>query len=256
MSEGPLTRTITRFLKVPPEPEPPLGSPGSVRVFNAAPGYYQYRLVLWGIRQAGALIGLIIGLAFVAGGIEVVDFPMSRELAMLIEAVGVGVFLIQLPLSFLMVKLDYRYRWYMTTDTSLRIREGITTVRERTMTFANIQNLSLKQGPMQRLFGISDLQVRTAGGGGAESAEESKKGHSESDNMHLGYFRGVDNAEEIRDLVLAQMRGMRDSGLGDPDEPVAAAAAAPVAAADSDDVLAAAREMLAESKRLRAALAS
>ena len=76
MAEGPLARLITRFLKVPPEPEPPLGSPGSVRVFNAAPGYYQYRLVVWGIRQAGALIGLIIGLAFVAGGIEVVELPL------------------------------------------------------------------------------------------------------------------------------------------------------------------------------------
>ena len=74
--------------------------------------------------------------------------------------------------------------------------------------------------------------------------------------MHLGYFRGVDNAEEIRDLVLAQMRGMRDSGLGDPDEPASAPASAPVAAAESDELLFAAREMLAESKRLRAALAN
>ena len=256
MSEGPLTRSITRFLKVPPEPESPLGSPGTVRIFNAAPGYYQYRLVLWGIRQAGAVIGLVVGLAFVAGGIEFASFPLSRELATLIEVVGIGFFLVQLPLSFLMVRLDYRYRWYMTTDTSLRIREGITTVRERTMTYANIQNLSLKQGPVQRIFGISDLQVRTAGGGGAESSEESKKGHSEADNMHLGYFRGVDNAEEIRDLILAQMRGMRDSGLGDPDEPDAAPAAAPTASPDSNELLAVAREMLAESRRLRAVLTS
>ncbi len=254
MSEGPLTRSITRFLKVPPEPEPPLGSPGSVRVFNAAPGYYQYRLVLWGIRQVGAVIGLVVGLAFLAGGIEFAAFPMSRELATLIEVTGIGFFLIQLPLSFLMVRLDYRYRWYMTTDTSLRIREGITTVRERTMTFANIQNLSLKQGPVQRIFGISDLQVRTAGGGGAESSEESKKGHSEADNMHLGYFRGVDNAEEIRDLILGQMRGMRDSGLGDPDEPVDVPSVRSVAEEGDATVLAAAVELLAETRALRAVL--
>jgi uncharacterized membrane protein YdbT with pleckstrin-like domain len=152
-----------------------------------------------------------------------------------------------------MVRLDYRYRWYMTTDTSLRIREGITTVRERTMTFANIQNLSLKQGPVQRLFGISDLQVRTAGGGGAESSEESKKGHSEADNMHLGYFRGVDNAEEIRDLVLTQMRGMRDSGLGDPDEP-AAVLGSQGPSVPSGELLVAARELLVEARALRGVL--
>jgi len=163
---------------------------------------------------------------------------------MLLEATGIGLFIVQLPLSFLMVRIDYRYRWYMITDTSLRIREGLMTVRERTMTFANIQNLSLKQGPVQRIFGISDL------------AGESKNELAEAMNMHIGYFRGVDNAQEIRDLILAQMRGMRDSGLGDPDEPAAIAVPVIAAAADSGELLAAARELLAEAQMLRVALTS
>jgi len=250
MADGPLTRLITRALKVPQQPEPPTGSPGSLQIFNAAPGYLRYRLVLWAFKQIGTVFGLVVGLAFLSSGFGLGAFPMSRELAMSIEVLGVGLFVLQVPFSFLVVRLDYRYRWYMTTDTSLRIREGITTMRERTMTYANIQNLSLKQGPVQRIFGISDLQVRTAGGGGGESSEESKKGHSEADNMHLGYFRGVDNAEEIRDLILRQMRGMRDSGLGDPDEPAAVPASAgpgPVAG----ELLAAARELLVEARALR-----
>lgn len=255
MAEGPMTRLITRFLKVPPEPEPPLGSPDSVRVFNASPGYYRYRLVLWCIKQVGTFIGLVVGLVFLAGGIEFAAIPITREVTMLLEATGIGLFLLQLPLSFLMVRLDYRYRWYMITDTSLRIREGLMTVRERTMTFANIQNLSLKQGPVQRIFGISDLQVRTAGGG-SEAAGESKNELAEAMNMHIGYFRGVDNAAEIRDLILAQMRGMRDSGLGDPDEPAAIAVPVIAAAADSGELLAAARELLAEAQMLRVALTS
>lgn len=255
MADGPLTRLITSFLKVPPEPEAPMGSPGSVRVFNAASGYYHYRLLLWAIAQVGTVIGLIVGLAFLAGGVEFMSLPIGREVAVLLEATGIGLFLVQLPLSFLMVRLDYRYRWYMTTDTSLRIREGLMTVREKTMTFANIQNLSLRQGPVQRIFGISDLQVRTAGGG-ADVAGESKKDLAEALNMHIGYFRGVDNADEIRDLILVQMRGMRDSGLGDPDEP----AHTPVVDRSSDtdpaELMAAASELLAESKRLRAVLTS
>ncbi len=255
MAEGVLTSLIARFLKVPPEPEPPMGSPGSVRVFNAASGYYRYRMVKWALAQASTFIGLIIGLGFLAGGIEFAAIPMSRELAVLLEATGIGLFIVQLPLSFLMVRLDYRYRWYMITDTSLRIREGLMSVRERTMTFANIQNLSLRQGPIQRVFGISDLQVRTAGGG-SDVAGESKKELAEALNMHVGYFRGVDNAEEIRDVILNHMRGLRDSGLGDPDEPAAATAAASSAAVDSNELLAVAQEMLVESKRLRAVLTS
>lgn len=250
MADGPLTRLITRVLKVPRQPEPPMGSPGSVRIFNAAPGYFHYRLVLWVFKQTGTVVGLVVGLTFLSSGVEFGNFPMSRELAMGIELFGVGLFLLQIPISFLVVRLDYRYRWYMTTDTSLRIREGITTMRERTMTYANIQNLSLKQGPVQRFFGISDLQVRTAGGGGGEGGEESKKGLSDADNMHLGYFRGVDNAEEIRDLILGQMRGLRDSGLGDPDEPVAASASERPTAA-SGELFAAARELLVEARALR-----
>jgi len=252
MAEGPLTRLITRFLKVPPEPEPPLGSPGSVRVFNAAPGYFHYRLAVWIFGQIGTLIGLVVGLAFLAGGVEFAAIPIGREVAMLLEAVGVGLFLVQLPLSFLMVRLDYRYRWYMITDTSLRIREGLLSVRERTMTFANIQNLSLKQGPIQRLFGISDLQVRTAGGG-SESVGESKKDLAEAMNMHIGYFRGVDNAEEIRDLILGRMRGLKDSGLGDPDEAQHQDAVVE-SAAGGGHLAAAARELLAEARALRAAM--
>ena len=255
MADGPLTRLITRFLKVPPEPEPPLGSPGSVRVFNASPGYFRYRLMLWVFKQLGTFIGLVVGLVFLAGGIEFAVIPITPEVAMLLEATGIGLFIVQLPLSFLMVRLDYRYRWYMITDTSLRIREGLMTVRERTMTFANIQNLSLKQGPVQRLFGISDLQVRTAGGG-SEAAGESKSELAEAMNMHIGYFRGVDNAAEIRDLILAQMRGMRDSGLGDPDEPVVVPVATTAAADDSRELLAAAQEMLAESRKLRMVVGS
>lgn len=251
MSDGIPGGLISRFLKVPPEPDPPLGSPGSVRVFNAAPGYFHYRLVKWAIAQVGTFIGLVVGFAFIAGGIDFLPIPIGREVAVLLEATGVGLFVIQLPISFLMVKLDYRYRWYMVTDTSLRIREGIMSVREKTMTFANIQNLSIKQGPVQRLFGISDLQVRTAGGG-SEGPGESKHELAEAMNMHIGYFRGVDDAEQIRDLILGQMRGQVDSGLGDPDEPVAA----PVATLsdDSPEILAAAREMLAEARALRAAI--
>ncbi len=48
-----------------------------------------------------------------------------------------------------------------------------------------------------------------------------------SDNLHLGYFRGVANAAEIRDTILAHLKRLRSAGLGDPDEPAPEAVAAP-----------------------------
>jgi len=161
--------------------------------------------------------------------------------------VGIGGFLAQLPLSFLMVRLDYRYRWYMVTDTSLRIREGLFSIREQTMTFANIQNLSIRQGPLQRLFGISDLRVRTAGGG--EHTGQGKE-MEESANMHLGYFRGVDNAAEIRDLIARRMRLQRDAGLGDPDESEPRRVESVADPAGVDDLVRVAHELRDEARRL------
>jgi membrane protein YdbS with pleckstrin-like domain len=59
--------------------------------------------------------------------------------------------------SYVTIRLDYEFRWYKTTHRSLRIREGVWLVREMTMTYANIQDISVSQGPLQRLFGIADL---------------------------------------------------------------------------------------------------
>jgi hypothetical protein len=71
--------------------------------------------------------------------------------------------------------------------------------------------------------------------------------------LHTGVFHGVDNAPEIRDLILERLRLFRETGLGDPDEaphlPVAASVQATTSAAPA--VLAAARELLEEARALR-----
>jgi uncharacterized membrane protein YdbT with pleckstrin-like domain len=165
----------------------------------------------------------------------------------LFELVAIAGFLLMLPVSFLLVALDYRYRWYVITDRSLRIREGVWRVRERTMTFSNIQNVAIRQGPLQRFFGIADLRVQTAGGGGKGGDDDNEPS---ADDLHVGYFRGVANAAEIRDTVLARLRRLRTSGLGDPEEPVEAA----IGSGTDASVLEAAREVLRETRALAGAL--
>ena len=236
---------LLRLLRVPPPPEWPAGSAGSVRRFRAATGYYRYRVAGWVLKQVGAAWGLVVGFGFLE---FLPDFPFSH-LLQYVELLGVTGFVLQLPFTFLLLRLDYHYRWYLVTDRSLRIREGVVQVREQTMSFANVQNLSTEQGPLQRLFGIADLKVRTAGGGGKSEGEDGDK----KKDLHLGYFRGVDDAEGIRDLILGRLRGLKDAGLGDPDEP-----AEPVARAETGPeavpVLAAACDLLAEARALRSAL--
>ena len=164
----------------------------------------------------------------------------------LVTAIEIAVllaFLISLPLTYAAVRLDYELRWYLVTDRSLRIREGLWGLHEMTMSFANLQQVVVSQGPLQRLLGVADLLVQSAGGGGDESSH--RKG---GPSLHTGVFHGVDNAGEIRDLILERLRRFREDGLGDPDEPRGATIE------PSDSVNRAADALLQEARALRAAL--
>ncbi|MEQ8821072.1 MAG: PH domain-containing protein [Sumerlaeia bacterium] len=212
-----LKAPILKILKVPPEPEDPFGNSRSLKVFRAAEGYFHYKLITFLIGQLFAFIGLVVGVVifFIAVSSEIQD-PTLRTIVLVIEVGAVLFFFLQLLLNLALLRLEYELRWYKITDRSLRIREGVWSVREMTMSFANIQNISISQGPLQRLFKIADLKVQSAGGGGVVEAQQAQQ--SGAVNMHLGYFRGVDNAEEIRDLMRERLRRLRDSGLGDHDE--------------------------------------
>jgi uncharacterized membrane protein YdbT with pleckstrin-like domain len=115
------------------------------------------------------------------------------------------------------------------------------------MSFANLQQVEVKQGPLQRLLGIADVHVQSAGGGG----DSSHKGKSD-DSMHHAIFHGVDNSHEIRDLILARLKKYRDSGLNDPDE----SNDQPSTTQGSDAALAAARDLLAEVRAFRSSLST
>jgi membrane protein YdbS with pleckstrin-like domain len=242
---APVRAAVLKLFKVPPEPELPAGSPGSVRTFRAASNFFKLRLLIWGTRQVAGLVGLIVLLAAwqVAGS----GVPRGLHVTMnVLKGFSVLLFLAQIPVTYAIVRLDWEMRWYITTDRSLRIRAGIWHVQEMTMTFANIQQISVHQGPLQRLLGIYDLEVSTAGGGVAVHPA-----HGGLTNTgHRGFFHGIDNAPEIRDMMLERLRRLRDTGLGDPDEHEAAE---PPARAIDSPVLVAARELLREAKALHQA---
>lgn len=232
---------LLHLLRVPHSPSPPPGS--QPRVFRAAPNYFKYRMFQWAVTQFFAILGLIMAIYFFR---EQVSPRVPRYVAWGItigEMIGTVVLLFEATLGWLIVRLDFELRWYMVSDRAIRIREGITTVREKTVALANIQNIAVRQGPLQRFLGIANVEVNTAGGGGGGSEMEKKNAGTEP--MHVAYFRGVDNAEEIRDLLREGVRRQRDAGLGDPDE------AAGPAPSDVDDAIAL---LLREARALRGSL--
>lgn len=270
-----------RFAKIPPEPHPPAGSPGSIRTFRAAPNYWKYLLVMWGFKQMAGAFAIVVFLSMTttwqaAAGDHAEDRPADtqsgrRDLGQKLERVlpkamsrveggipnaihtleliGLGLFLLQMPFSLAATRLNYEMRWYIVTDRSLRLREGIFRVREMTLTYANVQNIAIQQGPLQRLLGIADVVVRTAGGG-SSTDEHGHEKHGAGASMHIGTLRAVDNAEQVRDLILDWLRRQRDAGLGDPDDRHRQfQASAPGGSAES--LRAAARDLLDAARALR-----
>ena len=137
----------------------------------------------------------------------------------------------------------------MVTDRSLRVREGVLTVREMTVNFANIQNIAISQGPIQRALGIADLRVDTAGGGGAASSPH--HGHQPSENLHTAWFRGINNAGEVRQLIQQRLGLLKGAGLGD-QEDLSRPVPSPVAGVPaSPGLLAVLREVHTEANALR-----
>ena len=202
-----------KLLKAPTQPpEPPIGSPDSVEVFRASRNFLKYQIIVWGF---GLVTGLIAEAVFV--------FKQHSEDDGSWEGIlfGYGIFAITIIFTiakYFLIRIDYDMRYYVITDRSLRIREGAMMIHEATFTYANVQNLKIHQGPLERLLGISNLIVETAGGAGGK--RESSKGPGAFPHMHghQGVFRGIENAQEVRDQILSLLKQFRDSGLGDPEE--------------------------------------
>ena len=229
-----------RVLRIPHDPAPPPGDESSARVFRAAPAYLKYRTVVWVI---GAAASLLFGVVFL-GGLNIAvasdrHVPgFVRVIVVFLSAFVFSLIVLRALFAFAVLRLDYEKRWYVVTDRSLRIREGVLNVREMTVMFANIQNVSVMQGPIQRPLGIADLQVETAGGGGAHSNQKQL-----GPNLHTAWFRGIDNAEEVKQLIQERLRALKDSGLGHREEMHSAPA-----------LLAALRAVHAEAVALHAAV--
>lgn len=306
-----IRQMVLRFMRVPHDPEPPFGAPGSVRIFRAGRNYYHLRVARWGVGQIGAVIGIAVSLIFLGWFKGEVDTArLARESATVaapakvatnhaaatpgapsvasakegptsparksprprrdprqdfkqlaertpgwvlpvigfFEVWGILLFLVQLPVTFAAVRLDFELHWYIVTDRSLRIRTGLMRLQESTMSFANLQQVEVKQGPLQRLLGLADVHVQSAGGGGDYQPRH------QGDTLHTGIFHSVNNATEIRDLILERLRQFRQAGLGDPDDQHHPAAAPATNEAAPGDALAAAHEVLAEARALRLAI--
>lgn len=201
---------LAAWFKVPRDPpELPTQSGEEVASFRPAPGFLSYlsfQFWIW--------LAIFDGVILVAWVILFFAWPPAG-VVMFVPALIVAI--VPDVLAYVAIHLRYDTTWYVLSDRSLRIRRGIWTIHETTITYENIQNVSVNQGPLQRWFGIADVVVDTAGGGGMVAGPH---GTPVGGGGHHGLVEGVADAERIRNLILGRLRHSVDAGLGD-DAPAA-----------------------------------
>jgi membrane protein YdbS with pleckstrin-like domain len=203
-----LWSALTGVFLVPREPPGmPAGSHRVIDTFRLSPGWLRYtKLYFW------------IGLS----AIDVVFTLLWIGLMVTVPIVGIVLALpvlaiIVLPDVFAYIAIHLRYdtTWYVLTDRSMRLRCGVLHLTETTITYENVQNVTVEQGPVQRFFGIADVVVHTAGGSGGGGGGKHGHGGGGGGFGHLGRIEGVENAQEIREHIMARVRESRSAGLGD-----------------------------------------
>jgi membrane protein YdbS with pleckstrin-like domain len=199
---------LVRWFRVPDQPLTlPGGTADVARSFRPAEGFLRYMKFYFWIALA-----VIDGLILVGWIVLTVAWPLAGVL-LAVPALVAAV----LPdiVAYIAIHLRYDTTWYLVSNRSLRIRRGIWLLHETTITYENIQNIRVTQGPLERAFGIGNVLVETAGGG-----SDNKQG-SGANVMHRGLIEGVYNSHEIRDLILSHLRKTRTAGLGDEQLPPA-----------------------------------
>jgi len=193
---------LVRALRVPDEPPTlPVRDGDTSMQFQPAPGFLEYmKFWFW-------VAFIVIDLAIAGVWVVIVTNNTSAGLALL----PVAVFLAFAPdiVAYIAIHVRYDTTWYVMTGRSLRIRRGVWRIHETTVTFENVQNVRVTQGPLQRAFGIANVIVETAGSGAGEGAAAAQT------VKNMAVIEGVNDAAAIREQIMSRVRASRSAGLGD-----------------------------------------
>ena len=194
---------LVRWFRVPAEPPtlPVIGGRAPIAT-RPANGFLNYQRTLFVVGWVWPLIGTAAAVVALTFGLPVYGVLLALPIAAFVAAALVA--------GWIGVHLRFDTQWYVISDRSARIRRGVWIIDESTITFENVQDITVTQGPLQRLFGIADVVLETAGG----QVSTSSHGHT-SVASNKGHLQGVADAAALKELIAARVRASRSAGLGD-----------------------------------------
>ena len=181
------------------------------------------------------LVSTIVAIGVMLGGV-LLAIPIGIE-----EGAGAGLLTVAIVFglnalwwvpAMLLAGPYYHSLSYEIQDDQVVMHVGIWTKAVKHVPYRTVTNLTVKQGMLDRLFGLGTLDIQTAGMSGTNSAEQS--------------LAGLDNAQEVYELVAAELRRFR-GGM----EPTAAAIEGDGSAQTGDVTLA---HVLEELRAIRRAV--
>jgi putative membrane protein len=107
--------------------------------------------------------------------------------------------------------LSWRATTYEVSGGAFHLRQGVIQKNERTIPLEHVQSVDTVQGIIQRLFGVVEVRVETAGGGASEpdaSLSALDRGASDALRREIEGFRREDvpeDEEEIGPIVLRRL---------------------------------------------------
>lgn len=157
--------------------------------------YYFTMIVIWALVAIGTY--LFTGTMSIIGD---EDFPQGL-LDISWVLFWVGSIIIIIPAIFLLPIYVNRMEYIVHGD-EIVVAKGLINRTVKYCPFRTVTNISTRAGPFDRLFGIGNVFVQTAGQSGATTAPEEK-------------LEGLPLYHEIRDYILKRLRVFHTSTLDD-----------------------------------------
>ncbi|MDD1658305.1 MAG: PH domain-containing protein [Methanomicrobiales archaeon] len=116
---------------------------------------------------------------------------------------------ILLPAAFVAwwIPRYYRSMIYRLTDTEMTWRRGVWFRRTGIVPYNRITNLDIVQGPLMRMLSVSTLRIQTAGYSGQQAG-------SPFGGLAEITIQGIQDAEELREMILGFVHGTRPVATG------------------------------------------
>lgn len=161
---------------------------------------------VWFIR---ACLGLIVIAVFLIPTMFTVLLDVSNFFTTFIS-IAILIIIVYISIAAIWSWLYYRFYSYAIKDDVVLIRRGILFRRRVTIPYERIQNVSVSRSPLLLIFGLSSVQIETAGGAGLSAFR-----WTGSPYMAEGVIHGVINGETFADELIKRVKSTKSgSGMG------------------------------------------